>query len=291
MKNSKIFNLAIDIIFIIMTLGYFIPVLMIFIISFSGEAGFTTYGFKFWPDEWSFAAYSALFKNFGVMLRAMILTMAIALLATTLGIAVNCMLAYPMTRKDDFVFYKPVNVLLLGTMFVSGGLMPTYMIYTQIYGLKDNPLVYLIPGVGAWGIMVYKTFFKGVPTSLIEAAEIDGASQFKTLIRIILPLSKPIIAMNFFSGVVGGWNSWQTSLIYITKQEWWTVQYLMQKILQDANQLVMALQNAGVTDTSSIPVETMKYAMCVFATLPILLLFPKMQKYFSKGIAVGAVKE
>lgn len=290
MKDGKVYPIVLHIIFILMTLIFLVPVLMILIISFTGEAEFSTYGFSFFPKVWSAAAYKMLFENIGVMGRAVIFTIVTAVLGTVINIVVNCAFAYPLTR-DDFMLKKPVNVILLGTMFVSGGLMPTYMVYTQMYGLKDNPLIYLLPQVGAWGVIVYKTFFKGVPKSLIEAAEIDGANQFKTLWSIVLPMSKPIIGMNFFTGVVGGWNNWQTSLIYITKKEYWTVQYLMQKILNNADVLVKALKESGVRDTSSIPLETMKYAMCIIATVPILLLFPYMQKYFAKGIAVGSVKE
>lgn len=290
MKTGKIYSVLLHTFFIIATLIFLVPIAMIFIISFTDEAQFSTYGFSFIPKAWSLAAYKTLFKNASVMGRSIIFTAVVALLSTTINIVVNCALAYPLTR-DDFAFKKVVNFFLLGTMFVSGGMMPTYMVFTQLYALKDNFLVYLIPGVGAWGVIVYKTFFNGVPKSLLEAAEIDGADQFKSLWKIVLPMSKPIIGMNFFQGVVGMWNNWQTSLIYITKSELWTIQYFMQRILQNSEQLVKALKAAGVRDTSSIPLETMKYAMCVFATIPILLLFPRMQKYFAKGIAVGSVKE
>ncbi len=277
-------------IFIAMTLCYLIPVAMIILISVTGEAEFSTYGFSFIPDTFSLEAYKILFTNLGVMGRSIVFTMIIAILATVINIAVNCALAYPLTQPDC-AFKGAVNAMLLGTMFINGGLMATFMVYSRGYGLKDNPLVYLIPGVGAWGVMVYKTFFKGVPQALIESAELDGASKFQTLVRIILPLSKPIIAMNFFTGVIGMWNSWQTSMIYFnTSEEYWTIQYLMQRILANAEELTKALKAAGIRDTSSVPVETMKYAMCVIATLPVLALFPKMQKYFSKGIAVGSVK-
>ena len=290
MKTGKIYSVLLHTFFIIATLIFLVPIAMIFIISFTDEAQFSTYGFSFIPKAWSLAAYKTLFKNASVMGRSIIFTAVVALLSTTINIVVNCALAYPLTR-EDFVFKKVVNFFLLGTMFVSGGMMPTYMVFTQMYRLKDNFLVYLIPAVGAWGVIVYKTFFNGVPKSLLEAAEIDGADQFKSLWKIVLPMSKPIIGMNFFQGVVGMWNNWQTSLIYITKSELWTIQYFMQRILQNSEQLVKALKAAGVRDTSSIPLETMKYAMCVFATIPILLLFPRMQKYFAKGIAVGSVKE
>lgn len=290
MKQNKIFNVIVNVIFIFMTLVFLVPIAMIFIISFTEEGQFSTYGFSFIPKKVSFAAYSTLFQNIQIMGKSILFTAIVALLSTVINIAVNCALAYPLTR-DDFVFKKPVNIILLGTMFLNGGLMPTYMVYTQLYGLKNNPLIYLLPSVGAWGVILYRTFFKGVSKSLTESAEIDGASQFRTLWSIIMPMSKPIIAMNFFTGIVGGWNEWQKSLIYITDSKYWTVQYLMQKVLNNATELTKALKAAGIRDTSAIPLETMKYAMCVFATLPIILLFPYMQKYFAKGIAVGSVKE
>lgn len=290
MKDGKIYPIVLNIFFVLLTCVFLVPVLMIVIISFTSEAEFSTYGFSFLPKAWSVSAYKMLFDNINVMGTSILFTLFTALAGTVINIAVSCAFAYPLTR-EDFVLKKPINIILLGTMFLSGGMMPTYMVYTRFYHLKDNILIYLLPVVGAWGIIVYKTFFQGVPKSLLESAEIDGANQFRTLWSIVLPMSKPIIGMNFFTGVVGGWNNWQTSLIYITKKEYWTLQYLMQKILKNADVLVQALKESGVRDTSEIPIETMKYAMCVVATIPIVLLFPYMQKYFAKGIAVGSLKE
>lgn len=291
MKTNLKVKLITHSIFIIMTLAFLVPILMVIIVSFTNEADFTTYGFSFLPKRLSLEAYKYLFQNFEVIGRSILFTICIALLHPILSIAISAAMAYPLSQ-DDFVFKKPVYLLLLGTMFVNGGMMPTYMIYTQVYGLKDNPLIYLLSGlIGAWGVIVFRTFFKGVPKSLIESARIDGANHLTVLTRIVLPLSKPIVGINFFTGVVGGWNSWQVSLIYVTDKKYWTVQYFLQRILASAEEMTRAMRESGVRDVSAIPVETMRYAMCVFAVAPILLLFPKMQKYFAKGIAVGSVKE
>jgi len=141
-----------------------------------------------------------------------------------------------------------------------------------------------------WGIMVYKTIFNGVPKSLIEAAKIDGATEPQILYKIVIPMSKAIIGMNYFNNAIAHWNDYSKSLIYMnSNKEFQTLAHYIQRILADASLVKQTLQQAGM-NTANIPETTLKYALCVISILPIFILFPFVQKYFSKGIAVGSVK-
>lgn len=291
MKNDIKTKVIVHVVFAILTLCFLIPILMIFIVSITSESAFTSDGFSFVPKAFSLDAYKYLLSNFGLMGRSIVLTLVLSILRPLCAIALCATLAYPLSR-DDFKYKGPVYVLVIGSMFLNGGLMPTYMVYTGIYGLKDNLAVYLLSHiVTAWNVIIFRTFFRGIPKALHEAAEIDGANKAQVLLRVVVPMSKPILGIQFFNQAIAMWNDYQTSLVYMSSSENYTVQHLMQRLLQETKFLVQQLQQSGVRDVSAYPIETMKYAMCVFAVLPILLLFPYIQKYFAKGIAVGAVKE
>ncbi len=294
MKKKHSLRWLVHLIFIMMSLIFLIPFVMIFIMSISPEKQISSYGFSFIPSAIDFSAYKYLFSDIGVMGRAILWTIFLALAVPVVRIGAQAMMAYALNREEKFLLKPICNVLLTIAMMFGGGMIPTYIIYTQWYHLANNPLVYFFAGswVSLWDVMLFKTFFKGVSRSLTEAAAIDGASEFKVLWSIILPMCKPIIAMQYFTSAIAMWNSWDVSLIYMPRaKEFWTIQYYLQRIMDNSELLLAALRAAGIRDTSSIPITTMKYAMCVFAVLPILCLFPYIQKFFAKGIATGSVKE
>ena len=172
-------------------------------------------------------------------------------------------------------------------------IVPAYIVLTNIYHLGNNPLIYFVTGwASCWGVILYRTFFQGIPDSLIEAAKIDGATELKVLWYVVLPMSKAIFGIQYFQGVLGSWGAYQTSMIYLTRSDmkpFWTFQYFLQRILQNNELIKQSFALIGQT-TTDYPTTTLKYAMCVLSILPILVLFPYIQKYFSKGIAVGSVK-
>ena len=174
-------------------------------------------------------------------------------------------------------------------------MIPTYIVYTHFYGLRDRFLVYILPGLagGAYYTLIVRTFFRGLPESLFESAKIDGARELTIFFRIAVPLSKPVFATVAFMMLVAKWNDFQTSMIYITNQNLYTLQYLLQRILNEAQYLNGLISNPipGVDATLfKQPAETLRYAMCVIAAGPMLLIFPFFQKYFAKGLTIGAVK-
>lgn len=292
LKQSKAYMGVIHTIFILMTISFLIPFLVIVIVSFTPESQITTYGFQLIPQKIDFTAYGIIIKNGGVLLKCILWTVLIALTAPALSILVNALMAYPLSR-NEYSLRKPINVLLIVSMMFSGGLIPTYIIYTQVYHLgASNPLLYWLAGLlSVWNVILFRTFFKGIPSELIESATVDGATQTQVLWHVVIPLSKSIVSIQYFTTVIARWNDYQTSLIYYpNSQNYWTVQYYMQTILQNAQQLKASLEMQGLRDTSSVPVTTLKYAMCLISIIPIFIMFPYVQKFFSKGIAVGSVK-
>ncbi|MBQ2236603.1 MAG: carbohydrate ABC transporter permease [Clostridia bacterium] len=292
MKQNKAYMAVIHTIFILLTLSFLLPFIIIVIVSISPESQITTYGFQLIPQKIDFTAYGLVLKNAGVLFKSIIWTLFISATAPALAVMVNALMAYPLAR-NDYSLRKPVNVLMIVSMMFSGGLIPTYIIYTQVYHLGGaNPMLYWLSSLfSVWNVILFRTFFKGIPAELIESATIDGATQPQVLFHVVAPLSKSIVSIQYFTSVIARWNDYQTSLIYYpNNQEYWTVQYYMQTILQSVQQLKASLEMQGLRDTSEAPVTTLKYAMCVISIIPVFIMFPYVQKFFSKGIAVGSVK-
>lgn len=292
MKQNKAYMAVIQTIFILLTLSFLLPFIIIVIVSISPESQITTYGFQLIPQKIDFTAYGLVLKNAGVLFKSIIWTLFISATAPALAVMVNALMAYPLAR-NDYSLRKPVNVLMIVSMMFSGGLIPTYIIYTQVYHLGGaNPMLYWLSSLfSVWNVILFRTFFKGIPAELIESATIDGATQPQVLFHVVAPLSKSIVSIQYFTSVIARWNDYQTSLIYYpNNQEYWTVQYYMQTILQSVQQLKASLEMQGLRDTSEAPVTTLKYAMCVISIIPVFIMFPYVQKFFSKGIAVGSVK-
>ena len=290
MKNSKTLNVFIHAVFIIMTIGFLVPFLIIVSVSISNENDIIRYGFSIIPRNIDLTAFKMLFEDFGGIGRSLILTAFVAIVAPVLSCAVQALIAYSLSR-NDYSLRKYLTWFVVFTMIFSGGTIPTYVFITKYYHLGNNPLLYLVSGmVSAWGIILYRTFFKGIPSELIESAFVDGATQLRIIWSVILPMAKSIFAIQYFTGLISSWNDFQTSLLYMTDEKWFTIQYFMQRILNNAEVLKQAYAQSGLDHHIDVPVMTMRYAMCIIAVLPVFILFPFVQKYFSKGMAVGSVK-
>lgn len=294
-KKISLFNILLHLGFIILCACFVIPLLLVVSASFTSESWLTSgNGFSLLPKEFTTAAYVSAFHNGARMIRAYIVTFAQAFLGTFLGCIFAGMAAYPLSRSN-FRFKKPVTVIIFFTMLFSAGMIPTYIIYSKFYGISNKFWVYILPGIagGAWNTMVFRTFFKGLPESLFESARLDGAKELKIFFRIVVPLSTPVFASLGFMMLVGKWNDYTTSMIYIRDENLYTLQYLLQRLMEEAaflkNLSQTAMGNISM-GTSDMPSESLKFAMCVIAAGPMLLIFPFFQKYFSQGLTVGAVK-
>ena len=293
MRKSKFFNYKffIHIFFILYALLCLLPFVLVVSISFSNESDIINNGFALIPEHFDLAAYKQIFQAPETLVDGYIITLISAFGGTALSILSTSMMGYALSR-DTCMFKKPLNTILLITMFVHGGLIPSYVINTQVFGLGDNILVYIIFGMaGAYQIFVFRTFFAGIPKSLIESAQLDGATEMQMLFKIVIPLSKPVVATFGFQGILNKWNDYSIPMYYITNPKLYNLQYMLQQILNEAQFLkqlkdMMPALSEGVT----IPNETLKFAMCVLAAGPMVALFPFFQKYFAKGMIVGAVK-
>ena len=291
----------IHIFFILISLVFILPMILVVSISFSSEYSVVNLsGFSLIPKEFSTEAYRMAFKNPMAVLNGYKITIAESFLGTFISSVVAGMAAYPLSRSN-FRFKTPVTWIIFFTMLFGAGMIPSYIVLTKYYHLGNTFWIYILPGFmgGAWNTMVYRTFFKSLPESLFEAAKIDGAKELTCFFRIAVPLSTPVFASLGFMMLVGKWNDWNTSLIYIRSGNLYTLQYLLQRILNETEFLKSLMQNSelaamasmvGADSVNSLPAETLKYALCVIAAGPMLVVFPFFQKYFASGLTIGAVK-
>ncbi len=282
---------VLNIFLIVLSFTFIIPMLLMISVSFSTEADVIREGYKLIPSQFSLDAYRLAIGNSSQILDSYKVTIAYSVLGTFLSCIVQMMMAYPISRK----YYKNrklLTIFLMITMFFSGGMVPSYIINTQYFRLGNNFWIYILPGlVSAWNVILFKTYFSGLPDALVESAKLDGAGEFKIFIRIIVPLSTPIIACIAFTTMLAKWNDWNTSLLYIRNSRLFSLQYLLQRIINEAD-YIKNLQGtaAEMLVGTKTPSETLKYATAVLAAGPMMIVFPFFQKYFAKGLVVGSVK-
>jgi putative aldouronate transport system permease protein len=244
--------------------------------------------FQAFGDGLSLTAYRMVLANREILI-GYANTIFRTVLGTFLTLLATAMAAYPLSRKE-MPWRKRMVFFLLFTMLFNGGLMPTYLVVKGT-GLINNRLVYVLPLlVGVFNILIMKNFFQSIPESLAESARIDGANDFSILFRIYLPLSKPILATVGLWTAVFHWNSWFDGLLYVTNNDKQVLQVLLQRIVIE-NSTEMIAEGIIDPDLLSFTPETIKAATVIITILPILLLYPFVQKYFVKGIMIGGVKE
>ena len=283
-KAFNIFNIIFLLLFACTTLY---PLLYTLSISLSSAAEAATGGFHFYPKHVTFTAYSMVFKNQSLPI-AYLNTIFRTVVGTILGIIVTCLYGYALSRPEtpNKKFY---TVLLVFTMLFSGGKIPAYLALKQ-YHLLDSIWVYVLPMlIIPYNVIVARSFFMTIPGSLNESAKIDGAGEFYIFFKIIAPLSKPIIMTLALFMAVAHWNSWYDALMYITDNNKIVVQLLLQRIIQESD-VSLITQGLVNPDAAQFTSETVKSATVIVAILPILMFYPFIQKYFTKGIMLGAVK-
>ena len=268
------------------------PFLLVVSVSLSNDDTILKYGYTFLPKIIDAAAYRQVFRNSAQLIQSYKITIIYSLAGTFVALVVQSTIAYAISRPN-YKLRKPLTVYLFITMLFHGGLVPTYILICKYLHLGNTIWVYILTGVSTWNVIVMRTFFKGLPDGLAEAAKIDGASEYRTFAQIILPLSKPVLATIGFMTLLAKWNDWNTSLIYIKSPKLFSLQYLLQKILREAQYLKQMAQSGTVNvDTSNVTeaTDSMKFAMAVLAAGPMLVIFPFFQKYFCRGLTVGSVK-
>lgn len=276
--------------FILLALCYILP--LILLISVSLEGASSQY-FSLFPKEISLASYRAVFKNPTRILNAYKVTAFYSVFGTLSSLVVMAMFAYSLSRPN-FKMKNVLTFILFFTTLFSGGLVPSYILNTKYLGLGDSIWVYILPGmISAWNVIVIRTYFKGLPNELFEAAHLDGASELRICFTLVIPLSTPVLASVGFLDFIGRWNNWYTSQIYIRTPSLYSLQYLL-KIILDSIETLRQMMNEGGLDEEMAQqlekMESMRFAMAVVAAGPMVLVFPFFQKYFAKGMTLGAVK-
>lgn len=296
LQKKGIFPIVLHLFMILMCACFVLPLILVISASFTSEEALMSGGFSLLPREASLDAYRSAFANGERMVRAYVVTILQAGLGTLLGCVVAGMAAYPLSRSN-FRFKKPVTAIIFLTMLYGAGMIPNYIVFSKYYGISNSFWIYILPGItgGAWNTLVFKTFFKSLPESLFESAHLDGAKELTVFFKIVVPLSTPVFATLSFMTLVTRWNDYSTSMIYIRNENLYTLQFLLQRLMNEASFLKGLANNpelAGAMnfENMKLPSESLKYAMCVIAAGPMLAVFPFFQKYFSQGLTVGSVK-
>lgn len=287
-------QIALNIVFILYALICLVPVLLVLAISFTPENTLVSEGYALIPSKLSFEAYRFVFGNTGQILRAYGITIMVTVIGTLLSLTLITLYAYPISRKE-LKYRKFFTFFLFFTMLFSGGLIPTYMIYTKLIHIKDTYAALVMPMLmGAWNVLVMKSFFQSsIPDEVIESVKIDGGGDWTVFLKIVLPLSLPGLATIALFVSVAYWNDWMMPLYYITDQKKYNLQYLLYSIMNNIQYLsehASDVNQGGMGALQNIPSEGARMAMCIMALGPVVLVYPFLQKYFVKGLTVGAVK-
>ncbi|GFH42694.1 ABC transporter permease [Lactococcus hodotermopsidis] len=289
-------NLISNIVVALFAFSCFLPFIFVVMTSITKETALAQYGYSLWPREFSLDAYRFLFhgKMTVKLFQALGVTVIVTVVGTFMNASLNSLYAYAISRKD-FPFRRFFTLFALVTMLFSPGLIAQYLVMTSMLHLKDTIWALILPGaLGPFNILIMRTFFiKSIPEAIIESARIDGASELKIFLKIVLPLAVPGVATISLFSAIGYWNDWMNALLYIQNEALVPLQFLLMKIL---NNLDVLTQNATMsaqigTDLASLPSEAARMGIVVVSTLPIVLTYPFFQKYFVGGLTIGGVKE
>ena len=292
-REDTVFQAIANIVLLLAVILILVPFVILFMSSVASESSLVLNGYKFIPKEFSLGAYAYIFRKANTIFRSYFITVFITVVGTSAGLILTTTLAYPLSRKD-FNKRNLFSFIVYFTMLFNGGLVPSYLMWTRVFNMKNTILALIIPGLlmNAFNILLMRNYFStNIPNELIEAAQIDSAGEFRIFSKIILPLSLPIMAtIGLFTGLAY-WNDWTNGLYYITEPSLFSIQVMLSRILQDI-QFLLSRTTAGVNaaNISSIPSVSIRMAIAVLGIIPIMIIFPFFQKYFVKGMTIGAVK-
>ena len=292
--KGKTFQVAANLIMIVLTLFCLLPFLLLIISSITQENALVRNGYSFFPEQIDFAAYKYLLVDSTSIVRGYILSAFVTVTGTVANLAVTTLFAYPLSRRD-LPGRAFISFFLFFTMLFNGGLVPSYIMWTQTFHIKNTIAALLFPNLmmGAFYVIMMRTYFTtNIPEAVIEAARIDGAGELTILVRVVLPMSVPIIVTLALLVGLGYWNDWLNGLYYTNEDRLYSIQVLLNKMLMDV-QFLMSNTNAAQSlqnQDIALPSTGIKMAVAVMGALPVLVIYPFFQKYFVKGIVIGAVK-
>lgn len=292
-KGEKVFQAVIVMILSILLLAAVLPFILLIASSLSDEAALLQQGYGFWPKKFSLYAYEYLFvTNTVTIFRAYGITFFITIVGTILSLLIGPMLAWPLSRKD-YPRARVLTFIIFFTMLFNGGMVPSYIMWTNIFHIKNSLLALVLPNLvfNGFYIILYKNNFRSnIHPALIEAARLDGAGEFYIYRKIVMPLSLPILATVGLMVGIGYWNDWVNGLYYITDTRLYSLQVFLNNMMSNMRALVSMSSGMDV-GIGDLPAISIRMAIAVIGTLPILILYPFFQKAFVAGIALGGVKE
>ena len=290
--KGKTFQVAANLIMIVLTLFCLLPFLLLIISSITQENALVRNGYSFFPEQIDFAAYKYLLVDSTSIVRGYILSAFVTVTGTVANLAVTTLFAYPLSRRD-LPGRAFISFFLFVTMLFNGGLVPSYIMWTQTFHIRNTLVALLVPNLlmGAFNVIMMRTYFTAnIPDAVIEAARIDGANEFRILYGIVLPMALPIIATIGLLVGLAYWNDWMNGLYYLNDDRMFSIQVLLMNIQRDLDSLRQQAQSGGNVNSADLPSTSVRMALTVMGVLPIMIIYPFMQKYFVKGIAIGAVK-
>lgn len=288
-ERNNTANFLINIVFILLSIFCVVPIFLVVGASFSDNVALRKEGYSIIPHDFTLTAYEYIFKTPKSILSAYGVSITVTVVGTVLSLLLTTMLAYTMSRKD-FKAHKFLSFLVFFAMMFNAGMIPTYITFVRYYHLRDTLAALIVPYlIAPWHVFLMRSFLSDTPVSLIEAARMDGAGEFRTFFQIVVPLAKPALAtVGLFTAFIY-WNDWYLSMMYIEDQFLISLQFYLYRIMNNINFLTTSMFTTGV-DLTKLPSETTRMAMCVLAAGPMLIVFPFFQKYFVKGLSVGSVK-
>lgn len=290
-KSFSAFDMVLVLIMLVVVFATFYPFWNLAVISFNDPQDSMRGGLTFWPRVFSLVSYERIFAEDSDIFSALGMSVQRTLLGTVLNVSVTSWLAYMVSMKK-FVLRGFLSRYLVLTMYVSAGLIPVYLLYSRL-GLLNRFAVYIVPHlVSAYNVILVQTYIRGLPASLTEAAEIDGAGEMRVFFSIILPLIVPVLATITLFISVWQWSQWQDTYFFASRNaSLSTLQYEMMKIVTQSTAKLTEQQTRDAQARTAVTSQSMQAAMVMVATVPILMVYPFVQKYFVKGMTLGSVKE
>ena len=292
-SDAKRFRVVSTIVLGILAVIALLPIILIVIASFTEETTLLRNGYSFFFYFWSTDAYVYMLQQGATIFRAYGVSVAVTLIGTVISVLITTMIAYPMSRKN-FKYKNLLAFFVFFTMLFNGGVVPSYMMWTQVFNIKNTIWALILPNYlcGAFNIFLVRNYYaNSIPEALIESAQIDGASELTIFCRIIFPLAVPTVATISLFTALTYWNDWVNALYYIQKPQYYGIQNLLIRIMNNIQYLKSGAASVAVgTGAIQLPSNAVRMSMAVIGILPIVVIYPFVQKYFVKGVVVGAVK-
>lgn len=277
---------------IVLCLFCLLPLWLLIASSVTNERALIKYGYSLIPREPDLAAYKYILVDSTQLIRGYAISVVVTVSGTAANLAMTTLFAYPLSRRD-LPGRKGISFFLFFTMLFNGGLVPSYIMWTQTFHIKNTLWALLVPNLlmGAFNVIMMRTYLTtNIPEEVIDAAKIDGAGEGRILLEIVVPMSRAILSTLALLVGLGYWNDWLNGLYYISNDKYYSIQVLLNKMLLDTQFLMSSASKGLNIDTSQLPSTGIKMAIAVMGILPVMVVYPFLQKYLVKGITIGAVK-